>query len=371
MDKSEKVWLSPPYLHGNEEKIIKNILREGWIAPNGPQNQLFEQAISRYCRTSQCLTTITGTAAIHLALKAIGIKKGDIVFVPAFSFAATVNPVFYLEAIPHYIDCEPRSWGMDPDILEEELQKSKSNKKLPKAIVIVHAYGQVAEIEHICAIADHFKIPVIEDAAAAMGSTLFEKQAGTFGIAGVFSFNGNKIITTSQGGALISDDEKLISDAKTLSSQAKIPGQGFNYSSIGYNYTLSNVLATIGLSQIQNIEFHISQKRKIFELYRKELEPLGVKFLEEPEDNYWNRWLTNAWFRTSTYEKVKMALNINNIDFREVWKPLPKISHYQSNAYSTHKVSDYINEHWLSLPCGVGITESDLEKVIQIIKQNL
>ena len=291
--KNPRIWLSPPHMGGTELNYIREAFTTNWIAPLGPNVDGFEKDLSLYTNVTDTAVLISGTAAIHLALIILGVKSGDEVICQSFTFSASANPIAYLGATPIFIDSEPDTWNMDPNLLGEVVKSRISKGKKPKAIILVHLYGMPAKIDEIKLIADKYEIPLIEDAAEALGSRYKDKHAGTFGDMGILSFNGNKIITTSGGGALISNNEEFIKKARFLATQARDNASHYEHSEIGFNYRMSNVIAGIGRGQMEVIDDRVRAKRKNFELYRKELSKYdGIHFLEEPENCFSNRWLT-------------------------------------------------------------------------------
>ena len=287
--RSKKIYLSPPFLNGDEIEYIKKTFKSNWIAPVGPNIDLFEKEISSYLNVNNSLALNSGTSALHLALKVLNIKKGDYVFCSDLTFVASANAIKYIGAIPVFIDSDLESWNMCHKSLELALKSIK-----PKAVIVTNIYGQSADFEKIMSICDQKKIPIIEDAAESLGAEYQSKKSGSFGLLSILSFNGNKIITTSGGGMLLSNNEEYIKEAKNLSTQSREDKIYYEHKKVGYNYRLSNVLASIGLSQFKNLDKRVKMKRKIFRNYYKKLNTrFGIEFMPEPDNCYSTRWLTD------------------------------------------------------------------------------
>jgi len=370
-----RIWLSPPHMGGAEEKFIRDALDSNWVAPNGPNVNAFEDCLAEYCSTKHAVVLSSGTAAIHLALILLGVERGDEVIASSFTFSATINPIAYLGAQPVLIDSEADTWNMDPVLLEQALKerRAQGTGRRVKAIIVVHLYGMPAKMDEVMAIANKYGIPVIEDAAEALGSRFKNNQLGSIGKAGVLSFNGNKIITTSGGGALISDNEEMISKARFLSTQARDKAPHYQHSQIGYNYRMSNILAGIGLGQMEVIEKRIQQRRKNFEFYKTTVGLIdGITFIDEPGPDYFsNRWLTTILIDPlktgKTREELQATLEAENIETRPLWKPMhlqPVFSHCQ--AYLNGVSEDLFNKG-LCLPSGSNLTQDDLSRITGLI----
>jgi dTDP-4-amino-4,6-dideoxygalactose transaminase len=364
-----KIWLSSPHMSGREIKYVKEAFNTNWIAPLGPNVNGFEDELADYLNIKNVAVLNSGTAAIHLALIIIGVKAGDEVLVSSFTFSATVNPIVYQGAIPVFIDSEPDSWNMSPELLEEGIKDRMSKGNKPKAIIVVHLYGMPAKMKEIMQIALKYQIPVIEDAAEALGSKYDNKPVGTFGDMGILSFNGNKIITTSGGGALISDNEEFIKQARFLSTQARDNAPHYQHSQIGYNYRMSNVLAGIGRGQLQVLAERIASRRYNYDFYFENLNHLpGIAFLPEIQPCFSNRWLTtiivNKKFKGSlSNSEISNELAKHNIESRPLWKPMhlqPIFDHYPSY---TNGVSEKLFSFGLCLPSGSNLTKQDLKRV--------
>lgn len=369
---NERIFLSPPYVCGDESQKLQQALSSNWIAPVGSYIDEFENNICNHSQSKACTVTITGTAALHLALILAGVQKGDEVILPTFTFVATLNPILYLQAIPVFVESEHETWGLCPDALRDLLI---TRKKKPKVIIVVHAYGNSAKISELITIANEFDIPVIEDAAAALGTKYNNQQVGTFGKFGIYSFNGNKIITTSQGGAIVSNDILAIQQSKHLSMQSKLQGIGFEHDGVGYNYRMSNVLAAIGVAQLSSIEQRVAVKRRIYNYYKDKLKNCGVIISEEIIGSKNNRWLSNLvlnfninpMINESKILKVNAELHKLNIESRRLWKPLHMQSFCKDYEYVGNNYSYLLYTRGLSLPSGLDLTNEDLDKICDCV----
>lgn len=376
----ERIYLSPPHQSGVESHHIQKVLESNWLAPVGDELDGFEGDISKLCDQHTCALS-SGTAALHLALVLVGVSVGDYVLVQTHTHIATVNPIIYQGAIPVFIDSEEDTWNMSPEALEQAIDNCISGEygesKLPKAIMPVHLYGMPANMNAIMAIANKHGIPVIEDAAESLGSTYGEKYTGTFGKMGVYSFNGNKIITTSGGGALVSNDEELINKSRFLATQARDNAPHYQHSHVGYNYRLSNVLAGIGRGQMQVLDQRIAQRRFNFERYKKFFDEVNergyqIRFQEEPNGSFSNRWLTCVLIdpdknKGVNREKVRLALETDNIESRPLWKPMHLQPVFQQFAFVSTGVSEDLFEKGLCLPSGSNLTDKDFERIFMAL----
>ncbi|HOF22155.1 MAG TPA: aminotransferase class I/II-fold pyridoxal phosphate-dependent enzyme [Bacteroidales bacterium] len=375
----KRIYLSSPHMGGTEEKYVGEAFSSNWIAPLGPNVDAFEKSVAEYCGIEHAVALSSGTAAIHLALIMLGIKAGDEVMASTFTFSATVNPITYVGAIPVLIDSEPGTWNMDPGLLEQAiLERSSGNSKRKiKAIIVVHLYGMPANMDRITEIAARYEIPLIEDAAEALGSRFSGIQTGTFGKMGILSFNGNKIITTSGGGALICNDKGLADRARFLSTQARDNAPHYQHSQIGYNYRMSNVLAGIGIGQMEVLEERVKARRNNHFFYKKNLEKFEeISFLNEPGESYFsNFWLTTILIdpaRTRvTREELQTALENENIESRPLWKPMHLQPVFSScPVYQTGVSEDFFNRG-LCLPSGSNLTDDDRERIMNVITKTL
>jgi len=371
----KKIWLSSPHMSGNEMKYIQDAFDTNWIAPLGPNVNAFEKDIAEYLKISNVAVLASGTAAIHLALIILGVGPGDEVISSSFTFSATVNPIVYLGATPILVDSEKETWNMSPELLEAAIVDRISKGKIPKAIIAVHLYGMPAKIVEIMSIADRFDIPVIEDAAEALGSKIDYTACGTFGAMGILSFNGNKIITTSGGGALVSNNAEYIQKARFLATQARDNAPHYQHSQIGYNYRLSNVLAGIGRGQFEVIEERVAKRRSNFDFYFNNLNHLrGVSFLVEKQPLFSNRWLTTIIvdpLKTNGIlcKDIQRALEKDNIETRPLWKPMHLQPIFKDCPSYVNGVSEKLFNSGLCLPSGSNMTNQDLDRILfQIIK---
>ena len=345
-----------------------------WIAPIGPHLNLFEKNLSKISNNKHIAALGSGTSAIHLALILLGVKRDDEVICSSFTFSASANPIVYQGAKPVFIDSEMDTWNMCPKSLELAIRDRIANGTKPKAIVVVHLYGMPAKMNEIIEVANRFNIPIIEDAAEGLGSTYFNKPLGTLTDFGIYSFNGNKIITTSGGGALISSDEDSIKMAKFLATQARDNAPHYEHSHIGFNYRLSNVSAAIGLGQLEVLKKRVERRREIFEYYQKELSDIKeISFVEEPEGFYSNRWLTTVLISKDSKvnrEDLRLSLDSENIESRPLWKPMHLQPVFSSYMYYGSRNAEYLFKYGLCLPSGSNMTDADLSRIIYNIKRS-
>ncbi len=371
----KKILLSPPHLTGNEATYIQQVLDSNWIAPVGKMLADFEEAVCAFTGAKYALATHSGTAAIHLGLRLLGVGKGDNVICPSLTFIATANPILYLNANPIFVDSDAQG-NIEPAHLEQALAYCVQTGKPAKAIVIVHLYGQSVQLYELTRIAQAYHVPILEDAAEALGSLYAGKALGTWGDVGVFSFNGNKIITTSGGGMLLLPTLEMREKALFWATQAKDIAPHYQHSEIGYNYRLSNVLAGIGVAQMLALPARIARRRAVFAYYFEALhaERVGEKlaFLTETPQTFTNRWLTIVLFRTfETREKIRLALEEAGIESRPIWKPLHLQPLFAKTPYFGDGVGEDIFERGLCLPSGTTMDEKDMDFCVQIIKNNL
>jgi dTDP-4-amino-4,6-dideoxygalactose transaminase len=372
--KNEKIWLSAPHMGGEEIKFVNEAFETNWIAPVGPHITAFEEELAAYNDIGYCAALSSGTAAIHLALIILNVKQGDEVICSTFTFSGSCNPIAYQGATPVFVDSEDQTRNMDPELLEVAIEdRIKRTGQKPKAIILVHLYGMPARIEEIMRIANRYGIPVIEDAAEALGSSFNGKKLGTFGDLGIYSFNGNKIITTSGGGALVSRNEAWIKQAKFLATQARDPAPHYQHSQVGFNYRLSNVCAGIGRGQLRVLEERVHQRRSNFEFYKNSLSHLpGLQFLKESPNVFANRWLTTvlvdpALMKGTTREAVRMALEKENIESRPLCKPMhlqPVFSDAQAYVNGT---SERLFTNGLCLPSSSSLSKNQLDFILRIL----
>jgi dTDP-4-amino-4,6-dideoxygalactose transaminase len=372
LSKNNKIWLSPPHISDNEKKYVDEAFEQNWIAPVGPHINKFEDELSKVSEGLDVAVLSSGTAAIHLALILLGVKNDDCVICSSFTFSASVNPIIYLGASPIFIDSEKDTWNIDPFLLEQAIINQININKKPKAIILVHLYGYPSKIEEIISISKKYGIPLIEDAAEALGSKYKDQPLGTFGDIGIFSFNGNKIITTSSGGAILSKNKEFVKKAKFLATQSREDQPHYEHKEIGYNYRMSNVCAAIGIGQLEVLEKRVVKRRYIHDFYKKKLSKIdSIKFLNDIDGFYSNRWLTTIVVDDNSKinnEKIRLELEKNNIESRPLWKPMhlqPVFNTYQA---ITNGVSEDLFNRGLCLPSGSNMSDQDLNRVVNIIK---
>ncbi len=356
-----------------ELQYVNEAFTTNWIAPLGANVNEFESLLSKWLKQKEVLTVNSGTGALHLSLTLLNIKRGDVVICQSFTFAASAFPMEYVGATTVFVDSERETWNMDPVLLKHAIDDSISAGKKPSAIIVVHLYGMPAKMNEILEVANKYDIPVIEDAAEALGSTYFDKPCGSIGKIGILSFNGNKIITTSGGGALTSADEDLMKRARHISAQAKEPAPYYLHKEIGYNYRLSNVLAGIGRGQMEVLAERVARRREIFEIYQTELASYKeIEFLNEPKGYFSNRWLTTILVnKKGLNEDIRIALEKDNIESRPLWKPLHQQPVFKDVKHFGNGISDDLFERGLCLPSGSNLTNETVNLVIHKIKKVL
>lgn len=376
----KRIFLSPPHMGGKEKHFIKEAFEENWIAPVGPNINIFEQEFAAYTGAAGAVALSSGTAALHLALRCLSVGEGDTVFCSSFTFVASANPILYQGANPVFIDSEPDSWNMSPSALKRALSDAEKSGKLPKAIIVVNLYGQSADMDNILKLSSQYNVPIIEDAAESLGATYKGKASGTIGCFGIYSFNGNKIITTSNGGMLVSGNLDALEKARFWSTQAKEKKKYYQHEELGYNYRLSNILAGIGRGQLMVLESRVDARRKIFRRYFEELSTIeGISFLTEASYGRSTHWLTALQIdplKTGTSpEKIIDKLEGDHIEARRVWKPMHLQPLYKGFSYYSHEenrsVSDDLFQKGMCLPSGSNLTLRDQIRVINCIKQAL
>lgn len=371
----KRIYLSAPHLSQTTLEHIQEAIQQNWIAPVGPQLQSFEQLLSNYLHQKPVVALNSGTSALHLALKLLGVQKNDEVICPTFTFVASVNPVLYQQAIPIFVDSELQTWNICPVQLERAIQHRIQVSKKPKAIIVVHLYGQPAQMDAIRSIAQRYNIPIVEDAAEALGSHYRGQKAGTLGDVGVISFNGNKIITTSAGGALVTQNTKQAEKALFWATQSKEDAPYYEHIEAGYNYRLSNVLAAIGVAQMGDLEHRVIQRRKIFEFYEASLPNDQLGFQPEMAGTLSNRWLTamvlNQTTNSVTTETLRQALETENIESRPLWKPMHLQPLFKDAPYYGENIAEDLFNRGLCLPSGSALNSDDLHRIVQVISQVL
>lgn len=371
---NKRIYLSSPTMHGKEQEFVKEAFDSNWVAPLGPNVNNFEKELAEYVQIPYAAALCSGTAAIHLALRLLGIGKGDIVFAPSLTFSATCNPIIYEDATPVFIDSERDTWNMSPEALKRAYEKYPH----PKAVILVHLYGTPAKLDEITAICQEHGTVLIEDAAESLSSTYKGKHTGTFGKFGIYSFNGNKIITTSGGGMLVSEDEAMIERARFLSTQARDPARHYQHSQIGFNYRMSNVTAGIGRGQLQSLEEHKALKRAIYKRYKEafaDIDMISMNPLNGGGDaNNWLSCMTIDRGCLVTPDNIMDALEEQNIECRPIWKPMhlqPVFREYDfiSAENGSGSVSEDIFSRGLCLPSDIKNSEEDMERIIGIVRK--
>lgn len=370
-----KIWLSSPHMGGDEQAFVKEAFDQNWIAPLGPNVNGFEEDLQNYNNVNAVAALSAGTAALHLAMILLGVKAGDEVIASSFTFSATVNPITYLGATPVLVDSEEDTWNMSPLLLEKAIKERIANGKKPKAIMVVHLYGMPAKIKEIVDVASRYNIPLVEDAAEALGSKYQGQALGTFGKMGVYSFNGNKIITTSGGGALASNDTDLIVKSRFLATQARDAAPHYQHTHIGYNYRMSNITAGIGRGQMKVLDDHIALRRQNHMFYQeifKEMEGVTV-FTEPSEDYYSNHWLSCVVVDPSktggiSREDLRLAMEKENIECRPLWKPMHMQPVFADCPFYGDGTAERLFETGLCLPSGSNMTDEDRERIATVLK---
>jgi dTDP-4-amino-4,6-dideoxygalactose transaminase len=368
-----RIYLSPPEVGPEERRMLLAAFDSNWIAPLGPDVDAFEAEIADRVGIGHAVALSSGTAALHLALLMLGVGPGDEVLVPSFTFVATANAVRYLGAEPVFVDCSPTTWNIDPDLVAEELSdRARDGRLLPRAMVTVDLYGQAADYDRLLPLADSYGVPLVEDAAEALGATYRNRAAGSFGASGVFSFNGNKIITTSGGGMLVTESAHVADRARYLATQARDPSPHYEHSVVGYNYRLSNLLAALGRAQLRGLDSRIERRRRINEYYRTALAELpGIGFMPIAAYGEPNYWLTCITIDPEQFgvdrEAVRLALESVDIEARPTWKPLHLQPVFAASPVVGGSVAAHIFDQGLCLPTGSGLSNEDLERVAGVI----
>lgn len=372
---NERIFLSLCHLGGNEMSYIESAFADNWVVPLGPNVDLFEQRLGEFLGGAHVVALSAGTAALHMGLVALGVAAGDEVVCQSFTFAASANPITYLGARPVFVDSEPDTWNMCPASLEEAItHRKRVTGRYPKAIIPVHLYGMPAKMDEILSVAQKYGIPLLEDAAEALGSVYKGRLCGTMGDYAAMSFNGNKIITTSGGGALICPDAETASHVRFLTTQARDPMPYYYHTTIGYNYRLSNISAGIGCGQMEVLASHLARRRQIHSLYTDALACVpGITVKQNPEPEYdSNFWLTTVLFDTNlgiSPEDARQAMASQNIETRWLWRPMHMQPVFASAPYYGNNCCEQLFNHGLCLPSGSGLTDSDIERVIDCLTQ--
>ena len=371
----KKIYLASPHMSDEkyEEKFVKEAFDTNWLSTVGENLNKFEESVRNYLGIKASVGLSSGTSAMHLGLKALGVSKDDIVFVSDLTFSASVNPIIYENATPVFIDSDYETWNMDPKALKKAFEKYPN----PKAVIVVHLYGRASNMDEICKICREHKVPILEDSAEGLGSKYKEKFLGTFGKCSALSFNGNKIITTTGGGMLVSDDEDLVSKVKFWSTQSKDPARYYQHSEIGYNYRMSNVLAGIGRGQMMVLENRVAKKREIFDTYKKAFKDIeDIEITDEKEYERSNRWLSTITLKKNSKIKpldIIESLEKENIEARMVWKPMHMQPIFEKNDFITLQdevsVGEDLFTRGVCLPSDTKMTNEDLERVINIVRK--
>lgn len=368
-----RLYLSPPWVGGDEQKLVAEAISSNWIAPLGPHVNVFESEFAARVGMAHAAALSSGTAALHLALKIIGVASGDEVLMPTLTFIGGVSPVTYTGATPVFIDSERESWNINSDLVNEEIVAAARRGKLPRAVIVTDLYGQAADLDRMLAICTPHGIPVVSDTAEALGATYKGRHAGQGSRAAIFSFNGNKIITTSGGGMLASDDSALIARARFLSQQARDPAPHYEHSEIGFNYRMSNILAALGRAQLATLDERVRRRRAIFECYRELLGGIpGIEFAPEAPWGECTRWLTVVLITPEAFgvdrEAVRLALEAENIEARPVWKPMHLQPVFKGARVRGGAVAADLFERGLCLPSGTGMNEYDIMRVVEVVR---
>ena len=367
-----RIYLSPPHMSGKEKEFVEEAFQSNYIAPVGSHIDAFESEFVEITGIDHAVALSSGTAAMHLALLNLGIERGDIIFASTLTFIGSVSPINFCGGTPVFIDSDEETWNMDPNILESEIERRASIGRLPKAVIPTDLYGQCADLDNILSICDPFEIPVIVDSAESLGSSYKNRSAGVGAMAAVFSFNGNKIVTTSGGGMLASNDERLIETARFLSQQARDPKPYYEHSRIGYNYRMSNILAAIGRGQLTVLDERVEEKRRIFKKYHDALCDIqGIEFMPEAEYGRSNRWLTVILITPEQFgtdrEYVRLALESQNIVARPDWKPMHMQPVFSGADYVGGRVAEDLFNKGLCLPSGTVMNDDDIKRIVSVI----
>jgi dTDP-4-amino-4,6-dideoxygalactose transaminase len=371
----KRIWLSSPHMGGKEEEFVQNAFDTNWIAPLGPNVNGFEHDLATYLQEDVHVAALSsGTAAIHLALILLDVQRGDEVICQSMTFSASANPIIYQGATPIFVDSEPDTWNISPNYLEDAIKDRIAKGNKPKAIIPVHLYGMPAKMDEILEIAQKYEVPIVEDAAEALGSTYYGKKMGTFGEISCLSFNGNKIITTSGGGALVTKDKSICDKARFLASQARDPAPHYQHSQVGYNYRLSNICAGIGRGQMLVLNDRVKKRREIFSNYYNLLKNYGgISFQNELNGMISNRWLSTILLDPAvmpnniTNTDVRKALEANDIESRPLWKPMHLQPLFKDAPYYGSDISKKLFEKGLCLPSGSNTTNKQFERIVEII----
>jgi dTDP-4-amino-4,6-dideoxygalactose transaminase len=377
---SQRIWLSSPHLGEEETAFVEEAFRTNWIAPLGPHVDGFERELAAYAHVGHAAALSSGTAAIHLGLLLLGVRPGDTVFCSSLTFVGSCNPILYCGARPVFIDSEPGSWNMSPQALERAFEWARREGRLPRCVIVVNLYGQSADMDALLPICERYGVPVLEDAAESLGATCQGRASGTFGRVGVYSFNGNKIITTSGGGMLVSDDADLVARARKLATQAREPAPHYEHVEVGFNYRMSNVLAGIGRGQLRVLDQRVQRRREVFETYRHALADLPqVQWMPEPEGMRSTRWLTCMQLpgadASARRDHVLRSLERHSIEARPVWKPMHLQPLFRGAPYFPHAEGEDVSARLFAagicLPSGSNLADEQLARVIDHLRRAL
>lgn len=371
-NQQKRIWLSPPHMSGAEINFVQEAFESNWIAPVGPHIDAFEKEVANYIQVEHAVALSSGTAAIHLALQLLNVQKGDIVLCQSLTFVASANPILYQGATPVFIDSEKETWNLCPNALEKALKHYAALGKRPKAVIAVHLYGMPCRLDEIAGLCEKYDVPLIEDAAEALGSTYRDKKAGSFGTLSILSFNGNKLITTSGGGMLLSHQQGYIDKAKFLSSQARDPAPYYEHSQMGFNYRMSNVCAAIGRGQFTVLEDRVQKRQNNFQFYKKQLAEIpGITFQPDLGPSKSNRWLTAILLdpQLISPENLRQCLEEQNIESRPIWKPLHTQPLFQDAVFFGGSISEELFRTGLCLPSGSDLSEIELLRISEAIKE--
>lgn len=377
---SQRIWLSSPHLGEEETAFVEDAFRTNWIAPLGPHVDGFERELAAYAGVGHAAALSSGTAAIHLGLLLLGVQPGDTVFCSSLTFVGSCNPILYCGARPVFIDSEPGSWNMSPQALERAFEWARRENRLPRCVILVNLYGQSADMDALLPICERYGVPVLEDAAESLGATYKGRASGSFGRIGIYSFNGNKIITTSGGGMLVSDDADLVVRARKLATQAREPAPHYEHAEVGFNYRMSNVLAGIGRGQLKVLDQRVERRRQVYEIYRQALSEVGeVQWMPEPGGMRSTRWLTCMLMQgagaATRRDHVLRSLERHSIEARPVWKPMHLQPLFRGAQYFPHAEGDDVSarlfDAGLCLPSGSNMADEQLDRVIDHLRRAL
>lgn len=374
VNKAKRIYLSPPDMSPTERESLLRAFDSGWVAPVGPDLDAFEAEFADFVGMKYAVALSSGTAALHLALRALGVGRGDEVVTSTLTFVATANAICYTGARPSFVDSEMQTWNLDPELLEQELRSRQKTGRQAAAVITVDVFGQCANYDRISQICAEFDVPLIEDAAEALGATQHGRSAGTFGQIGCFSFNGNKIITTSGGGMAVTNDATYAQSIRHWATQAREPALHYEHHELGYNYRLSNLLAAIGREQLKRVDQFVARRREIFEHYRKTLGDIpGIRFMPEPEGSISTRWLTCLLIERTQFglsrDDVIAELAAENIESRPVWKPMHLQPLYHGHAIRGGRVSESLFRNGICLPSGSNLSAEQLNRITDIIRR--